>query len=415
MKVAIIGSGGREHAMAWKLGQDIPEEDIFVLPGNGGTTNNVPLDTGDLGAIEAFCLERGIELVLVGPEVPLAAGIVDHLAERGVRAFGPTAAGARLESSKIWAKKFMRRHGVATADFQVFDRAADAMTYAKELGGKAVVKYDGLAAGKGVFVCNGLDEVAQAIEKVRTTWGTHTPLLVERCLEGAELSILGFTDGRTIKLLTPSQDHKQVYDGDSGPNTGGMGAFCPVPACDSKLLARIDETVVQPTLRGLREESIDYRGFIYFGLMITADGPQVLEYNARLGDPEAEVILPALESNMLDIVQACLDGRLDECEVKTRDGFFVDVVLASKGYPGKYEKGIEITGWDRVDPGTLVFHAGTRRDGERVLTSGGRVLNVVAHGDDLESAITNAYAQCEKIEFEGKYNRTDIGRRRWEL
>lgn len=415
MRTAIIGSGGREHAMAWKLGQDLPQEEIFVLPGNGGTSNNVPVDPNDIRAIEAFCLERSVDLVLVGPEVPLAGGIVDRLSERGIRAFGPTAAGARLESSKIWAKKFMRRHGVATADFQLFDRAADAMTYAKELGGNAVVKYDGLAAGKGVFVCHGLDQAAAAIETIRTTWGKHTPLLVERCLEGAELSILGFTDGQTIKLLTPSQDHKQAFDGDTGPNTGGMGAFCPVSACDSALLARIDETVVQPTLQGLRSEDIDYRGVIYFGLMITSEGPQVLEYNARLGDPEAEVLLPALEGSMLDIVEACLDGTLDRCEVRAREGYFVDVVLASEGYPGSYEKGHEISGWDRLDPETLVFHAGTRRDGDRVLTSGGRVLNVVAHGDDLESAITRAYDQCDKLEFTGKYHRTDIGRRKWEL
>lgn len=414
MRVAIIGSGGREHAIAWKVGQDVPRrQDVFVLPGNGGTTNNVPIDPGDLDAIEAFCLERSIDLVLVGPEVPLAAGIVDRLSARGVRVFGPTSAGARLEGSKIWAKRFMRRHGVPTAGFQVFGDPSDALVYAREIGGEAVVKLDGLAAGKGVFVCRGLDEVTTAISTVRATWGDDAPFLVERCLRGNELSVIGFTDGEHVALLTPSQDHKQVFDGDRGPNTGGMGAFCPVPACDMDLLEQVRDQVVTPTLLGLQAEGIDYRGVIYFGLMVTPQGPQLLEYNVRLGDPEAEVVLPALESSLLEVVDACLEGTLDRCQLRFTDGYHVDVVLAAQGYPGAYEKGHEITGLDQVDPGTLVFHAGTRRDGDRVLTAGGRVLNVVAHGDDLDDAITRAYTQCERIRFEGKFHRADIGRRSW--
>ena len=309
MRVAIVGSGGREHALAWKLEQSPEVAEVVVLPGNGGTPCRAPVDAGDVEGIRTWCVEHGADLVVVGPEAILAAGLVDALEAAGVRAFGPCRQATRLESSKVWAKELMARHGVSTAPFGVFETVEEAQSLLAARGHDAVLKYDGLAAGKGVFVCRDAGEAERALEALAARWGPDARGLVEDRLEGRELSVIGVTDGRDIRLLAPSQDHKQLLDGDRGPNTGGMGAFAPVPFADEALLGAIRRRVVEPTLEGLRAERIPYRGFLYFGLMVTADGPQVLEYNARMGDPEAEVVLPALNSDLLPLLVACLDGR----------------------------------------------------------------------------------------------------------
>ncbi|MFH1465489.1 MAG: phosphoribosylamine--glycine ligase [Pseudomonadota bacterium] len=409
MKIAILGAGGREHALAWKLSQGATARQVLCLPGNGGTAPNLAVEPEDLDAVARICRTEAVDLLVVGPEAPLAAGIADRLGIAGLRVLGPGAAGARLESSKAWAKAFMARHGVATAAFRTFDGPSAAR--AALLPGPQVVKYDGLAAGKGVFVCGGPAEASAALEQIEATWGPAAPVVLEERLVGSEISIMGFTDGQTLRLLLPSQDHKQLLDGDRGPNTGGMGAFCPVPAFGPAHLAAVQQAVVEPTLRGLAAEGIPYRGALYFGLMMTRDGPRLLEYNVRLGDPEAEVLLPALRTDLLEVLEACVAGRLREVALEFHPGFFVDVVLCAPGYPGRYPRGLPITGVE--DAAALVFHAGTRREGERLLTSGGRVLNVVGHGPDLEAAIARAYGAAGRIAFEGKTMRRDIGRREW--
>jgi phosphoribosylamine--glycine ligase len=413
VKVAVIGSGGREHALAWSLTRHAHGPEVFVIPGNGGTGNNVLLDVMDFPALEHFCSEQGVELLVVGPEAPLAAGLADHFQGSRVKVFGPGKDAARLESSKVWAKRFMQRHGVATAAFETFESLDAARGMIAEHQGDVVIKYDGLAGGKGVFVCRTPAEAEAALAAIAQRWGASAPVVVEERLEGNEISILGFTDGKSIRLLPPSQDHKQLLDGDEGPNTGGMGAFCPVPQFGPELLARVEESVIAPTLRGLQEEGIPYVGVLYFGLMITPQGPRLLEYNVRLGDPEAEVVLPAFAGNLLDLILACLDGTLERFEMCFHPGYFVDVVLTSAGYPGEYGKGYPIRGLDSLPGDVLVFHAGTRWDGDELVTAGGRVLNVVARGAELETAIERAYAACAEIEFQGKTHRSDIGRRPW--
>ena len=414
MKAGVIGSGGREHALAWKLAQDLGQTNVFCLPGNGGTPNNLSLDPADREALVAACRELGIGLLVVGPEGPLAEGIVDDLAGSGIAVLGPGRAAARLESSKLWAKQFMLRHGVATAPASVH-RAPDlAAGRIRELGGRLVVKYDGLAAGKGVFVAGDEAEAAAAVSAVAERYGPGATYLIEERLSGPELSLLAFTDGRAVALLPTSQDHKQVGDGDRGPNTGGMGAFCPVPAVDDALLGTISREIVDPTLAGLAAEGLDYRGVLYFGVMVTAAGPRLLEYNVRMGDPETEAVLPALSSGLLDLILACLDGTVGRQRPVFRPGHFVDVVLASGGYPGEYRKGLPISGLEAAEEECLVFHSGTRRrDDGTLVTSGGRVLNVVGAGAGLDEAIAAAYRGVEQVSFEGMFCRTDIGRREW--
>ncbi|MBD3290163.1 phosphoribosylamine--glycine ligase [candidate division KSB1 bacterium] len=409
MKIAVIGSGGREHTIAWKLSQHTQPENIYVIPGNGGTQNNVNISVTNFERIKFFCKEKKIDLILVGPEVPLVEGIVDYFKDTNVQVFGPDTQAAQLEGSKIYSKKFMQKYGVATSDAHIFENGDVPDSLIKEMNGELVFKYDGLAAGKGVFVCSSVENARENLKQLKREYGADSPVLVEEKMTGLEISIIGFTDGRSIKMLLPSQDHKPIYDGDEGPNTGGMGAYCPVPFCDDKLLKQIDAEVVQPTLRGIQQERLNFKGVIYFGLMITDDGPKVLEYNVRLGDPETEVILPALKSNFLTLIKSCMDGTLADFEMQFHDGYFVDVVLASGGYPNKYEKGFEISGLDKLSSETMLFHAGTKRDNGKIVTSGGRVLNVVRRADDLKTAIQRTYSECQKILFKNKYNRTDIG------
>lgn len=416
MKVGVIGSGGREHAIAWKLAQDLGQDAVFVIPGNGGTANNLAVDPADREALVAACRELGIELLVVGPEGPLAEGIVDDLAGSGIRVFGPGRKAARLESSKIWAKQFMMGHGVPTAPFSVHRVPDEAAGPIRERGGRLVVKYDGLAAGKGVFVASDEAEAAAAIAEVGRRYGPRAGFVIEERLVGEELSVLAFTDGRDVVLLPTSQDHKRVGDGDRGPNTGGMGAYCPVPQADQAMLETIHRRIIQPTLAGLQAEGLDYRGVLYFGVMVTATGPRLLEYNVRMGDPETEAVLPALSSSLLDLILACLDGTVGQARPTFHPAAFVDVVLASGGYPDAYQTGFPISGVDEAQRVCLVFHAGTQRrpDGS-VATSGGRVLNVVGSGATLDRAIERAYHGVERISFEGMQYRRDIGQRPWRL
>lgn len=411
MKIAVIGSGGREHALAWKLAQSVGQKNVFCLPGNGGTWNNIALKVDDFAGIEHFCSTEKIDLIVVGPEAPLAAGIVDYFKAKNIAIFGPTQQAAKLESSKIFAKTFMKKYGVATADFWLLEQGDDIEQIIDQLNGKLVIKYDGLAAGKGVFVCNSVKEAYRSLEELKRRYGDTAPFFIEQKFDGQELSIIGFTDGQDFKLLLPSQDHKPIYDGDRGPNTGGMGAYCPVPFCNPDTLKAIEQQIVQPTLKGLQSEKLDYHGVIYFGLMLTAEGPKLLEYNVRFGDPETEVILPALKSDLLTLIEASLKETLGEVNMAFNDGYFVDVVLASGGYPDAYQKGKEITGLNRLAKDTLVFHAGTKKENGKLLTAGGRVLNIVTQAPTLSEAIEKTYREVQKIHFDNMYYRKDIAKK----
>ena len=412
MKIAVIGSGGREHAVSWKLAQSKLVDKVFVLPGNGGTENNVPTDISNFEEILHFCRNNTIELLFVGPEDPLANGIVDYFEDTPVMVFGPEKRAALLESSKIWSKKFMQKYGVATADFWEFKNVAENFKKIDKLNGNCVIKYDGLAAGKGVFVCSNKREAKDAVSEIIEKYGKNSPFLIEEKLIGKELSLLAFTDGKDYQLLLPSQDHKQLLDGDKGPNTGGMGAFCPVPFYDEILQKQIEKEIIIPTMQGISNEKFNYKGVIYFGVMITENGPKLLEYNVRLGDPETEVVLPSLKSDFAELILACFDGSLKNYQMEFYAEFFVDVVLASGGYPHQYEKNYEINGFQNVAESTLLFHAGTKKVDGKILTNGGRVLNVVSKGKTLQKAIENVYVECDKIKFKDLYFRKDIGKRK---
>ncbi|MDP8202511.1 MAG: phosphoribosylamine--glycine ligase, partial [Candidatus Tenebribacter burtonii] len=347
MNIAVIGSGGREHAVAWKLSQSNLADEVFVLPGNGGTENNINKNINDFEGILNFCRSRTIELIFVGPEDPLANGIVNYFADTPVKVFGPDKSGARLEGSKIFAKKFMQKYEVATAGYWEFDNCCedvlnDAKDVVEKVSGKCVIKYDGLAAGKGVFVCSTEEEALTALKDIQQKYGEDASYLIEEKLIGDELSILAFTDGENYQLLQPSQDHKQLLDGDEGPNTGGMGAFCPVPFYNAELKKQIEADIIKPTMNGIKTEDFNYKGVVYFGLMITQTGLKLLEYNVRLGDPETEVVLPAMKSDMVELLLSCFDGTLKDYKMEFNDGYFVDVVLTSGGYPNEYKKGIHI-------------------------------------------------------------------------
>ncbi len=411
MKIAIIGSGGREHAIYHKVVQSVSEDDVFALPGNGGIKNSVNIGVSDFAQIKSFCDDKHIETIIVGPEVPLAEGITDYFKDTSINVFGPSKAAAVLESSKIYAKKFMKTYGVSTANYWTFNNIAESRETVDKLNGNLVIKYDGLAAGKGVYVCSSKEETKTALEEMSNKYGDDVKYLIEEKLTGKEMSIIGITDGKSIKLLTPSQDHKQLNEGDKGPNTGGMGAYCPASFISDELSEKITSKIVNPTLKGIQSEGFNYKGFIYFGLMIVSGEPYLLEYNIRSGDPETEVILPALDSDLLDLVQSCFDGTLGQKQVKFKPGYYVDVVLVSGGYPYSYGKGYEISGLDALDKDTIVFHAGTSVKDGKLVTSGGRVLNIVVNGDSLSDAIDKAYRECNKISFRDMYCRKDIGKR----
>ena len=409
MNIAVIGSGGREHAIVWKLQQSPNADNVFCIPGNAGTQNNVEFKVNDFAGIKRFCEDNDVKLIFVGPEQPLNEGITDYFIDSEIMVFGPDKRASQLESSKIFAKEFMIKYGVKTAMYDRFSDMAQTREYCIKLEGKCVIKYDGLAAGKGVFVCHSIAETNAALNNIKDTYGADARILIEELLTGQELSILAFTDGSEYKLLLPSQDHKQLLDNDKGPNTGGMGAFCPVDFCTSELLTQIKKEIIQPTIAGLKAEKFNYHGVLYFGIMLTSEGASVLEYNVRMGDPETEVVLPALKTDLLELVLASIKGELGDLELEFNPGYFVDVVLASGGYPLDYKKGYEINIPLEVDG--VIFHAGSKLHDDKILTSGGRVLNIVANGEDLNTAIKKVYNLVSKVHFKDMYYRKDIGTR----
>lgn len=414
--ILLLGSGGREHALAKKLAESPRCGTLYIAPGNGGTLQegvNVALAEDDPDAVAAFAREEGIGLVVIGPEAPLVAGVADAVRAAGIACFGPGAEGAQMEGSKRFSKELMERAGIPTAAYGSFTDEGAALAYVREQGAPLVVKADGLAAGKGVVVAT---EQGQAEEAVRECFAgafgdAGSTVVIEECLTGPECSLLAFTDGKTVRPMATAQDHKRALEGDRGPNTGGMGVYSPVPIVTDEELAVMKQVMVD-TVAELAAEGIDYRGCLYGGFMLTPEGPKVLEFNARFGDPETQVILPRLKNDLVDVMLACAEQRLDEVELSWRDEWAVAVVLTSAGYPGSYEKGKIITGVEDADAldGVTVYHAGTAvTDTGELVTSGGRVLAVTALGDTFEAARDLAYAACEKIDFEGKTLRHDIG------
>lgn len=414
--ILLLGSGGREHALAKKLAESPRCGTLYIAPGNGGTLQegvNVALAEDDPEAVAAFAREEGIGLVVIGPEAPLVAGVADAVRAAGIACFGPGAEGAQMEGSKRFSKELMERAGIPTAAYGSFTDEEAALAYVREQGAPLVVKADGLAAGKGVVVAT---EQGQAEEAVRECFAgafgdAGSTVVIEECLTGPECSLLAFTDGKTVRPMATAQDHKRALEGDRGPNTGGMGVYSPVPIVTDEELAVMKRVMVD-TVAELAAEGIDYRGCLYGGFMLTPEGPKVLEFNARFGDPETQVILPRLKNDLVDVMLACAEQRLDDVELSWRDEWAVAVVLTSAGYPGSYEKGKVITGVEDADAldGVTVYHAGTAvTDAGELVTSGGRVLAVTALGDTFEAARDLAYAACEKIDFEGKTLRHDIG------
>jgi phosphoribosylamine--glycine ligase len=417
MKVLVIGSGGREHALAWKLLQSPQVERCFCLPGNGGTATldgceNLPLAIEDFAGIAEVAKTQGVEFVVVGPELPLSLGIADYLQRHQIKVFGPTQAGAQLESSKSWAKELMVAAGVPVAGGETFTAPEAAKTYARQQGAPIVVKADGLAAGKGVIVATTVAEAETAIATLFDTGSER--VVVEECLIGEEVSVLALTDGITVRPLLPAQDHKRIGEGDTGGNTGGMGAYAPAPLATPQLMQRVEREILQPTAAALRNRGIDYRGVLYAGLMVAPDGEiKVLEYNCRFGDPETQAILPLLETRLEELILACIDQKLGDLPpIRWQAGSAACVVLAAAGYPGDYEKGKEIQGIEAAAAlGVQVFQAGTKLQGERLLTDGGRVLGVTGTGENLATALEQAYPGVACIKFDGKYYRRDIGYR----
>jgi len=419
MRVLVVGGGGREHALAWKLAQSPRLTRLYAAPGNPGiaqVAECVPIRADAVAELVAFVERARIDLTVVGPELPLALGLADALMARGHLVMGPTRAAAELEGSKVFAKHLFARYGIPTARFGTFDRAAPAREFARALGGRVVVKADGLAGGKGAIVCADLGAAERAIEDLlerRVLGEAGARVVVEERLEGEELSFFALTDGAGVCPLAAAQDHKPVFDGDRGPNTGGMGAYSPPPVCDAALEARILETVVRPAIRALAAEGRPYRGVLYAGLMLTADGPQVLEFNVRHGDPECQTLMVRLDDDLLPLCRAVAEGRGLPERAAWRPEAAVCVVLASAGYPGSYATGFPVTGVERAAarPGVTVFHAGTAlRDG-RLVTAGGRVLGVTALGRGIPEAIAAAYEAVAEIHFEGMHYRRDIGHR----
>jgi len=430
MRVLVIGSGGREHALVWKIAQSPKVDKIYCAPGNAGTAElaeNVSLKADDIPGLKKFAQEKKIGLTVVGPEAPLVKGIVNEFEKDGLRIFGPHKEAAVIEGSKVFSKQFMVKYGIPTANAGIFENAKDALAHIEEVGAPIVVKADGLAAGKGVIVCQTKAEAVKAVKLImeKKEFGeAGNRVVVEECLAGEEASIIAITDGRSIVPLASSQDHKRVFDKDEGPNTGGMGAYSPAPVVTDRLMDEIDVTILKPFVSGMQQEGVKYKGVIYAGIMVTKDGPKVLEFNARFGDPETQPILMRMKTDIVPIFVAVVDEKLDNKLVEWDRRASVCVVLASGGYPGKYEKGVSIKGIDRVDQleGAYVFHAGTklesgeskvesRKSGMRIVTNGGRVLGVTALGDGIKLAIDKAYQAVSFIDFKGMHYRKDIGKK----
>jgi len=416
MKVLIVGSGGREHAIAWKVAQSSKVKEIFAAPGNPGIGkigNCVPISPTEIDRLVEFAKEKKIDLTIVGPEAPLVAGIVDEFEKAGLKIFGPSKSAAQLEGSKAVAKEMMKKYGISTAEFKVFSNPEEAKNFVKKKGAPIVIKADGLAAGKGVTVAKTLEEALTAIDKimVKKVFGeSGNKVVIEECLKGEEASYLVITDGKNFVPLATAQDHKAVFDGDRGPNTGGMGAYSPAPILSKDMELRVQKEIVKPILKGMIEEGTPFKGILYVGLMITNDGPKVLEFNVRFGDPEAQVILRRLEDDLVEIAEKTIDGQLPN-KLNWKPETSICVVLASKGYPGSYEKGKEIFGIEGAEaiPSVVVFHAGTAVKNGKLVTNGGRALNVTALGKDIKEAREIVYKAVEKIHFEGMHYRKDIG------
>lgn len=418
MKALIVGGGGREHALAWAIARSPRVDELYIAPGNGGTAplgTNVPIAATDVDALLNYAREQAIDLTVVGPEAPLMDSIVDRFESAGMRCFGPARSGARLEGSKVFAKEFMRRHDVPTADFRVFDDAEAARSYVKDKTPPMVVKADGLAAGKGVYVVDSNQAAVAAVEEImaeKKFGGAGDKIVVEECLEGDEISIHAIVSGGSALLLPSSQDHKRIFEGDQGPNTGGMGAYAPVPTYGEAERSIVYNSIIKPTLEGFRKDGIPFAGVLYAGLMWTSTGPMVLEFNVRFGDPETQVILPLIKSDLFELLYASADGKPLEGVEFWEDRTVATVVMAAGGYPGSYGKGHAIDGLEGLDGDNLVvFHAGTAREQSIVTTSGGRVLTVTAWDKNLRGALDAAYGGVKKIRFKDAYWRGDIGHR----
>jgi phosphoribosylamine---glycine ligase len=420
MKVLVVGAGGREHALAWKISQSDKVEKVYCTPGNAGISHDaecLTVQADDLEGIVSIAEQKKVGLVMVGPEVPLTMGITDMLEEKGIPVFGCSRKAAELEGSKAFSKELMKKYNIPTSEFGVFDDPEKAKQFAKDFQGKLVVKADGLAAGKGVIVCDNLDEAVLAIENImekREFGEAGDKIVLEERLFGEEASFLAFTDGETVLPMASSQDHKAIFDGDKGPNTGGMGAYTPAPVVSAKLHDEIMETIMIPTVKAMHDMGRPYKGVLYAGVMVTEKGPMVLEFNARFGDPETQPLMFRMKSDIVDFLMACAipDGSLKDMEMKWKDPT-VTVVMAADGYPGSYKKGFEISGIDNANKldETYVFHAGTAMKDGKLVTSGGRVLGVTSCGKDIEAAINNAYKAVDKISWEGAYCRKDIGQK----
>jgi len=416
IKVLIIGSGGREHAIAWKIKQSPMVREIFIAPGNAGTAkigNNIDIKAEDLKGLLNFALKEKIDLTIVGPETPLALGIVDLFEKHKLKIFGPSKKAAKIESSKIFAKYFMKKFKIPTANFKVFSNYFEAENYLKKSSFPIVLKADGLAGGKGVIVSTDFEEAKKGLKELmidKKFGSAGKRVVIEEYLSGQEISAICLTDGFFVLPLLPAQDHKAIFDNDKGPNTGGMGAYAPVPFVNKKLYNEIVEKILKPAVLGMKKIGRLYKGVLYAGLMLTQEGPKVLEFNCRFGDPETQPQMMLLKSDLVDLMFGCIEGNLEKKKLSWHKGYSVCVVLASKGYPGDYEKGFEIKGLERkLPPNLQIFHAGTKLEGDKVLTQGGRVLGVTSLASSLKLAIKKAYFAIKKIDFENKYFRKDIG------
>jgi len=414
VNVLVVGSGGREHALTWKLSNSDKVEQVFTAPGNGGTSNNVLISVDDIDELVKFAQEKNC-FTVVGPEAPLANGIVDKFHEKHMPIFGPSKNAAQLESSKIWAKEFMKRNSIPTADFEIFDDAQKAKDFVKSYDKPVVIKADGLAAGKGVIVCDSKDEANDAIDTILTnkTFGdAGSKIIVEERIDGIEASYIALCDGKIGIPMATSQDHKRIFDDDKGPNTGGMGAYSPTPIIDDHLASEIQEKIIDKTIVSMNKEGIEFKGFLYAGIMIKDGMPYVLEYNVRMGDPECQPILMRLDSDLYEYLLASYEGNLKDLpKISWKQEYAVCVVLASKGYPESYPKNDKITGFENIQENSFVFHAGTKKEDENILSNGGRVLGVTALGLTLQNAIDNAYSTCQKLDWKNKYHRNDIGKK----
>ncbi len=418
MKILIVGGGGREHAIAEAVSRSKKADEIYCAPGNAGIAKIakcVDINAMEFEKLADFAKDNAIDLTVVGMDDPLAGGIVDVFEERGLRVFGPRKDAARIEGSKVFAKDLMKKYNIPTAAYEVFDTPDDALKYLENAKYPLALKADGLALGKGVLICNDKNEAKDAVKELmldKKFGDAGNRIVAEEYMVGREVSVLSFVDGKNIKIMTSAQDHKRAKDGDKGLNTGGMGTFSPSPFYTKEVDDFCQKHIYQPTVDAMAAEGRAFKGIIFFGLMLTNEGPKVLEYNARFGDPEAQVVLPRMKNDIVDVFEACIDGTLDKIDLQFEDNAAVCVVLASNGYPVSYEKGFEIKGLDAFDDkeGYYVFHAATKNEGGKIVTNGGRVLGVTAKGDTLKEARDNAYQAVELIDFENKYMRTDIGK-----